>query len=83
MKPVKMYTKTVCPYCVFAKKLLDSKNVPYEEINLEGKTKELQELAQKTGMRTVPQIFVGDHFVGGFDELSTSNSSGELDELLK
>jgi glutaredoxin 3 len=83
MKPVIMYTKTICPYCIFAKKLLKSKDVPFEEINLEGKTKELQELAQKTGMRTVPQIFVGDHFVGGFDELSACNSSGELDQLLK
>ncbi|MBT4761722.1 MAG: glutaredoxin 3 [Bdellovibrionaceae bacterium] len=83
MKPVLMYTKTVCPYCIFAKKLLKSKGVPFKEVNLSGQHKQLQELVQKTGMRTVPQIFVGDHFVGGFDELSTSNQSGELDRLLK
>ena len=82
MPQVKVYTTAYCPYCVRAKSLLTNKGVPFDEINLEGKHQELLDLKEKTGMRTVPQIFVGDHFVGGFQELSAINQSGELDRLL-
>ena len=82
MKPVKIYSKDYCPYCTRAKSLLEKKGVAFEEINLEGKDDEMMSLIKETGMRTVPQIFIGDFFVGGFTELNELNSSGELDKKL-
>ncbi len=83
MANVKMYSKEICPFCVRAKTLLKNKGVEIEEIMMDGKYDELAELVAKTGMRTVPQIFIGDHFVGGFQELSELESKGELDPLLE
>ena len=68
---------------VRAKKLLKSKGVDFKEINLEGKQDEMAQLIQKTGMRTVPQIFIDDELVGGFTELNALEKSGELDKKLK
>lgn len=79
-----LYTKTTCPYCINAKRLLESKGVAYEEIlfpNLSDDEKEA--LSQKTnGYRTVPQIFINDVFIGGFDQLNKLNQEGKLDALL-
>ena len=83
MKAVTVYSKNYCPYCVRAKKLLKSKGVDFKEINLEGKQDEMAQLIQKTGMRTVPQIFIDDELVGGFTELNALEKSGELDKKLK
>ena len=83
MKSVTVYSKNYCPYCVRAKKLLKSKGVDFKEINLEGKQDEMAQLIQKTGMRTVPQIFIEDELVGGFTELNAMEKSGELDKKLK
>ena len=82
MSKVTIYTKTYCPYCVHAKNLLQNKGVEYVEENLEERPEELRALIQKTGMRTVPQIFIGDELVGGFTELSAMDKSGELDKKL-
>ena len=82
MKPVKVYSKNYCPYCDRAKALLTRKGVTYEEINLEGKDDEMMALIKETGMRTVPQIYIGDYFVGGFTELNELESNGELDKKL-
>jgi len=82
MKAVKIYSKNYCPYCSRAKSLLERKGVAYEEINLEGKDDEMSALIKETGMRTVPQIYVGDFFVGGFTELDELDKSGELDKKL-
>ncbi len=81
---VKVYTTPICPYCSNAKKLLQSKGVAYEEIGMHDMTSdERHALMQKTNnYRTVPQIFIGDTFVGGFDELNQFNQQGKLDELL-
>lgn len=81
---VKVYTTPMCPYCSNAKQLLKNKGVEYEEIGMHDMSKEARrELMQKTNnYRTVPQIFVGDTFVGGFDELNQLNQQGKLDELL-
>jgi glutaredoxin 3 len=79
---VKIYTWTVCPYCVRAKDLLKRKGIPFEEINLDGRDDELAELRDKTGMRTVPQIFIGDRLIGGFTELAALDAKGELDALV-
>lgn len=83
MKDVIIYTWTVCPYCVRAKTLLTNKGVPFREINIDGQDDELQKLRAKTGMRTIPQIFIGDEFIGGFSELSALEKAGELDQKLK
>lgn len=83
MKQVKVYTTDYCPYCMRAKKLLSSKNIPFEEINLEGKHDELMALKDKTGMRTVPQIFIGEELIGGYTELAALEESGELDSKIQ
>ncbi|MDN5566534.1 MAG: glutaredoxin 3 [Psychrobacter sp.] len=81
---VKVYTTPICPYCSNAKQLLKHKGVEYEEIGMHDMSSdERRELMKKTNnYRTVPQIFVGDTFVGGFDELNQFNQQGKLDELL-
>ena len=82
MTPVKMYTWGACPYCIRAKALLSSKGIPFEEINLDGKDQELQALREKTGQRTVPQIFFGEKLIGGFSDLAALDSNGELDRMI-
>lgn len=82
MAEVKIYTTKICPYCVAAKKLLESKGVEYQEIDLTGDEKSLQELKAQTGMQTVPQIFINGELIGGCDELHKLNATGELDKKL-
>lgn len=65
-----------------AKSLLSQKGVQFEEINLDGRDQELNELRSRTGMRTVPQIFINGNLIGGFTELAQMDSRGELDRLL-
>lgn len=65
-----------------AKKLLDSKNALYTEINIDEQDGMREEMMQKTQRRTVPQIYIGDFHVGGFDDLNVLNKSGKLDALL-
>lgn len=77
-----MYTKGYCPYCHAAKDLLGQKQVAYEEISIDGNATLREEMIRRAGRHTVPQIFIGDHHVGGFDDLSAANRSGELDRLL-
>jgi len=68
---------------VYAKALLDSKKIPYEEINVWKDDAKREEMLKKSGGATsVPQIFIGDHHVGGNAELQAANKSGELDKLL-
>ena len=82
MPKVEVYTWSNCPFCVRAKDLLSRKGVPFTEIDLDGKDDELKALRERTGMRTVPQIFVGDAHVGGFSELAALDAKGELDRML-
>jgi glutaredoxin 3 len=77
-----MYTKPHCPYCVRARSLLSEKGVTYREIDISGNAPEREEMIRRSGRRTVPQIFIGDHHVGGFDDLSALERSGKLDPLL-
>ncbi len=79
MNKFKLYTTGYCPYCVRAKDLLKSKNIEFEEINLDGKDDERQALVKKTGMRTVPQIFMNEELIGGYTELAEWNKAGKLD----
>lgn len=80
---VVIYTTPTCPYCLRAKALLDSKGVNYENIDLSQHAPEVRaELTQRTGSRTVPQIFINDQFVGGCDDIHTLDREGKLDALL-
>ena len=83
MQPVTMYHKTWCPYCQRAKQLLDSKGVTdIEMIDIEAEPAQRDVMIERTGRRTVPQIYVGDTHVGGHDDLLALNQSGQLDGLL-
>lgn len=80
---VKVYSTTVCPYCVRAKQLLERKGIAYTEINLSNEAPEVRvELMEKTRHRTVPQIFINDEFIGGFDQLYQLDREGKLDQLI-
>lgn len=83
MKKVTVYTATYCPYCTRAKNLLKSKNVPFDEVNLDNDSKKREELEEKTGWMTVPMIFIGEEFIGGADDLYKLESEGKLDQKLK
>ena len=82
MSQVTIYTTRHCPYCVSAKRLLSSKGVAPVEIDVEQSAASLAEMMQRSGRRTVPQIFVNDMHVGGFDDLARLNDKGSLDALL-
>ena len=83
MPPIVIYTKSSCPYCHAAKALLKRKGAAYEEISVEGDRAAQAAMAVKAGGRsTVPQIFIGDHHVGGCDDLHELESAGRLDALL-
>jgi glutaredoxin 3 len=79
---VVMYTTSWCPYCERARKLLATKNVPIEEIDVESAPAKRAEMQTRSGRRTVPQIFIGDHHVGGSDDLLALEKAGKLDGLL-
>lgn len=80
---VKIYSTNSCPYCVRAKQLLERKGITYTEINLSTEAAEVRmELMQKTNHRTVPQIFIGEEFIGGFDQLYALDREGKLDQLV-
>ncbi len=78
-----IYTSTICPYCTMAKRLLDKKSVDYRELNVDSKPGLRQEMMQRTQRRTVPQIYIGDRHIGGFDDLYTLDLNNELDPLLE
>lgn len=82
MADVVMYTTQVCPYCARAKALLAAKGVEFEERPVALSPEGRQFLVDLTGRYTVPQILINETPVGGFDELSALNRSGELDRLL-
>ena len=83
MAKVEVYTTDYCPYCTKAKTLLDMKGVKYEEVDVTGDDDARIALVEKSeGRRTVPQIFINDQPIGGFDDMNALNQSGELDKLL-
>ena len=80
---VTVYSTNMCPYCVRAKQLLERKGIEYKEVNLSTEAPEVRvELMQRTKHRTVPQFFIKDQFIGGFDQLYALEREGKLDELL-
>ena len=83
MAAVKMYCTAVCPYCQMAEHLLTRKGVAaIEKIRVDLDPAQRAHMMQITGRRTVPQIYIGEHHVGGFDDLSALDASGGLDPLL-
>ncbi len=82
MKKIVLYIKNHCPYCQQAIALLTNKELEFETISVDEKEEEYSRLKERTGHQTVPQIFVGDHFIGGYRELSAFEATGELDRLL-
>ena len=83
MKKVTIYTSGSCPYCIMAKELLEDKQVEIEERRIDLEPGYIDEAVERSGgRRTVPQIFIGEYHVGGYDELSALDDKGELDSLL-
>ena len=83
MKPVTLYTSPLCGYCAAAKRLLSGKGVPYQEIDVSRDPAKRAEMMQKSnGGRTVPQIFIGDLHIGGFDDMNALERAGKLDAVL-
>lgn len=78
-----MYTTAVCPYCQMAERLLRSKGVDIEKVRVDLDPARRAEMMEKTGRRTVPQIYVGETHVGGYDDLAALDRAGGLDPLLK
>lgn len=83
MPKVVMYCTAVCPYCVMAERLLHAKGVTdIEKIRVDLQPELRQAMMERTGRRTVPQIYIGERHVGGFDDLQALEHSGELTKLL-
>lgn len=82
MSEIIIYTTKICPYCTMAKRLLDSKRVRYREINVDAEPGLREAMMQKTQRRTVPQIYIGERHIGGFDDLHALDKQQGLDPLL-
>jgi glutaredoxin 3 len=84
MAAVRMYSTGVCPYCVMAERLLVSKGVDaIDQVRVDLDPAKRAEMMERTGRRTVPQIYIGDTHVGGYDDLAALDQAGKLDELLR
>ena len=83
MRSVLMYSTRICPYCVMAEKLLLKKGVTQlEKILIDTDPAQRETMMTRTGRRTVPQIYIGDLHVGGYDDLAALDRAGKLDDLL-
>jgi glutaredoxin 3 len=83
MAKIRMYATGVCPYCVRAEMLLKAKGISdIEKIRVDLDPRQRDEMVRKTGRRTVPQIYIGDTHVGGYDDLAGLDHAGKLDALL-
>jgi glutaredoxin 3 len=83
MIDVRMYCTVMCPYCTRAEHLLKSKGVKIDKIFIDSMEDGFMELFRLTGRRTVPQIYIGDRHIGGFDDLAALDFAGELDPMLR
>ncbi len=80
---IEIYTTMLCPYCHMAKKLLQSKQLEFEEIDVTANREERQRMSKRAeGRRTVPQIFINDMAIGGCDDLTALEQTGKLEKLL-
>ena len=80
---IKIFSTRFCGYCVAAERLFKSKGMDYEVVKVDEDPAMFEHMMEVTGRRSVPQIFIGDFHVGGFDDLSELNQTGELDDLLQ
>ena len=81
---IEIYVRQACPYCVMAKKLLASKGQEWKEIDLDKDPDRTQEMIERTeGRMTVPEIFINNNLIGGYDDLAAKEATGELDALLE
>ena len=83
MKKIEIYSKSWCPFCAMAKSLLQSERLQYQDIDVTNNIELEQEMNQRSGQYTVPQIFIDNKPIGGFDDLNRMTSTGELDRLLQ
>ena len=83
MSKVRMYSTRFCPFCMMARRLLDAKGVDYEEIPVDADRQMRRKMQEVSGRHTVPQVFIGERHVGGYDELAAAEQAGQLDGWLK
>lgn len=79
---VTLYSSAFCPYCMWAKQLLSAKQVSFEEIRIDKEPGQADIMVERSGRMTVPQIFIGDYHVGGYDDMAALDRVGKLDTLL-
>ena len=79
---VVMYSTRFCPYCMRARALLDGKGVSYTDIGVDGRPELRAQMVERSGRHTVPQIWIGEHHVGGYDDIALLERQGRLDQLL-
>lgn len=82
MAQIRIYTTPICPYCARAKALLTQKGATFDEVDVYMDAAARKEMMEKSGRRTVPQIFIGERHIGGCDDLLALDDAGELDPLL-
>ena len=82
MKKIIIYSTRICPYCVRAKDFFSKKNIEYTEIMIDRDPEQMRVMMEKSGRQSVPQIFIGDYHVGGFDDLIEHDMDGKLEGLL-
>jgi glutaredoxin 3 len=83
MKKVFIYSTRICPLCVRAKNFFTKKDIPYEDIMIDQNPEEIKIMMERSKRQSVPQIFIGDYHVGGFDDLIEHDMDGKLENLLK
>jgi glutaredoxin 3 len=82
MSKVQIYTTGWCPYCLAAKSLLDDKGIAYDEIDASDNAVRMEMIQRSHGRRTVPQIFIDDRHIGGYNEIAALERGGQLDPYL-
>jgi len=83
MKKVVIYSTRICPYCMRAKNFFEKKNIAFDEIRIDQDSVQMQKMMERSKRQSVPQIFIGDYHVGGFDDLIEHDMDGKLEGLLK
>ena len=83
MKKVVIYSTRICPYCMRAKNFFEKKNIAFDEIRIDQDSAQMQKMMEMSKRQSVPQIFIGDYHVGGFDDLIEHDKDGKLEGLLE
>lgn len=83
MPRVLMYSTRFCPFCMMARRLLDAKGVDYKEVPVDRDVDMRRKMQEVSGRHTVPQVFIGERHVGGYDELAAAEQTGQLDRWLE